>query len=176
MGLKASSMVINRGCEVEGQESLGLTHCSFLKAWVWRPQTFMEAERSVRPRVEAVCPLVRVKEHTEVMAMKCQFCEREAVIGGCCTRCDKIAGDVEIELKQMVMAEMQGEGEGDVGEFVSDVNSAGGREHGTLCRPKGAIAPLRILSALRAEIDKPGLRPGGKRLRLCFYYVFDFGR
>jgi len=36
---------------------LGLTHSPYLKAWVWRPQTFMEAERLVRPHWEDVCSL-----------------------------------------------------------------------------------------------------------------------
>jgi len=46
--------------------------------------------------------------------MKCRLCESEAVIGGYCLRCDKIVGDVEIEMKQIALAEMQGEEVGEI--------------------------------------------------------------
>ena len=45
--------------------------------------------------------------------MKCQFCEREAVMGCYCLRCDKIVGDVEIKMKQIALAEMRDRKGGD---------------------------------------------------------------
>ena len=43
--------------------------------------------------------------------MKCQLCDREAIIGCCCLRCDKIVGDAELEMKEIALDEMQGEAE-----------------------------------------------------------------
>lgn len=146
-----------------GRGGLGLTHSSYLKVWVWRPQTFMEAERSVRPRLKSVRSDESRKEHTEVMAMKCQLCDREAVIGGCCLRCDKIVGDAELEMKEIALEEMQGEEEVGKGWVVCrDVVTRPRAESTALRAARWApVAPMKRLSARRARRSiAPAYRPG----------------
>ena len=47
-----------------------------------------------------------------------------------------------------------------MGCLLSRGNSAKGREHGTACRPSGAVAPVKRLSARCAGIDIPAFGRG----------------